>query len=232
MLIGGIQKLSLVDYPSKTSITVFTAGCNMRCGWCHNAELVLPEYFGPSLNQDEVLAFIKSRIGLVESITISGGEATLQPDLVDFIKQVKAMGFLVKLDSNGMTPWILKPILNQKLIDFIAIDIKNSPAKYSKTAGVDIDINSLKTSIKMIKDSGIKHEFRTTLVKSLHEIEDFEAIGELISQNGKADRYALQHFRPGKTIDPAFADGDTLSEADFKFLQQKMQQYAKQVVIH
>ncbi len=233
MLIGGIQKLSLVDYPGHTTIALFTIGCNMRCGWCHNAELVVLEKFAPALDQNQVLEFIKSRVGLVDSVTISGGEATLQPDLIDFIKQVRAFGFLVKLDTNGTTPDILRPILDQKLIDFVAIDIKNSPAKYSETIGRKVDIKTIKQTIDMVKNSGIDYEFRTTIVKSLHTIEDFDQIGELIGENGrKAKRYALQHFRPGKTIDEKFRNDDTLSESEFEIISQKMLKYAEKVVIH
>lgn len=232
MLIGGLQKLSLVDYPGKTSIAIFTIGCNMRCGFCHNAELVMPEQFVPAQNEKEVLDFIKSRVGLIESVTISGGEPTLQPDLDKFIAKVKKLGFLIKLDTNGTQPKVLEKLLRAKLLDFVAMDIKSSPEKYHTVVNRPINIDDVKQSIKLIKKSGVDYEFRTTVVSSLHNIGDFDAIGELISQGGKAKRYALQHFRPAKTLDPKYAKDSTFSDEDFAMLAETMQNYAEEVVIH
>lgn len=232
MLIGGLQKLSLVDYPGKTSIAIFTIGCNMRCGFCHNAELVVPEKFIPAMNEKEVLDFIKSRVGLVESVTISGGEPTLQSDLAKFITRVKKLGFLVKLDTNGTQPKVLEKLLRAKLLDFVAMDIKAPADKYEKVVNRPIDIKAVKQSIKLIKESGIDYEFRTTVVSSLHEFGDFRAIGEMISQGGKAKRYALQHFLPAKTLDPKYAQDSTFSDEDFAMLVDKMQNYADEVVVH
>lgn len=233
MLIGGIQKLSLVDYPGKSSIALFTIGCNMRCGWCHNKELVDPQFFAPSLDEDQVLKFIKSRIGLVQSVTISGGECTLQPDLIDFVKKIKAMGFFVKIDSNGSNPQIISDLLTQNLIDFIAMDIKSTWQKYNLTAGAEMNHDRIKQSIKIIKNSKINFEFRTTIVKSLHQIDDFDKIGKMLTEDGrKIPRFALQHFRPGKTIDPKFATDDTFSEAEFEKAHKIMIKYADKVVIH
>lgn len=232
MLIGGIQKLSLVDYPGKTSIAIFTIGCNMRCGFCHNAELVLPECFAADIGQDKVLKFLQKRIGLVESVTISGGEPTLQPDLVEFCRQVKQLGYLLKLDSNGTNPRVLKTLIDHHLLDFIAMDIKAPLDKYTQVVNFPIDAAKIEESIALIKSSGLDYEFRTTVVKSLHQLADFDKIGELISVNGKAKRYALQHFRPAKTLDPRFANDVTFSEEDFTWLAQRMASFAQQVVVH
>ena len=232
MLIGGLQKLSLVDYPGKTSIAVFTIGCNMRCGFCHNAELVVPEGFAPALDKAEVLDFIKRRVGLVESVTISGGEPTLQPDLVDFIAKVKKLGYLIKLDTNGTKPKVLEKLLQDKLLNFVAMDVKAPTNKYQTVTNRPVVAADVKQSIALIKQSGIDYEFRTTVVASLHDLNDFDAIGELISQGGKAKRYALQHFRPAKTLDPKYINDTTFSEADFAFLADKMSAYADEVIVH
>lgn len=232
MLIGGLQKLSLVDYPGKTCLSLFTIGCNMRCGFCHNKELVVPECFAPALDTDEVLKFIKSRVGLIEAVVISGGEPTLHKDLPEFIAKIKKMGFLVKLDSNGTQPAMIKKLLDQKLVDFIAMDVKAPLDKYQTVTSRPIVDCDIKTSIQLIKASGIDYEFRTTIVKELHQVEDFDAIGELISTGGKAKRYALQHFLPAKTLDPKFAKATTLSDSDFQTIAKKMSRYAEEIIIH
>lgn len=232
MLIGGLQKLSLVDYPGKTCISLFTIGCNMRCGFCHNKELVVPTCFVPALDNEQVMKFIKSRRKLVEAVTISGGEPTLQPDLAEFICQIKALGFLVKLDSNGTKPQVLEDLIKRNLLDFIAMDVKAPLKNYQKVTNRPIVEKDIKASIQLIKSSGLGYEFRTTVVKGLHKIEDFDAIGKLISQGGKAKRYALQRFLPAKTLDPKFATATTLSDDDFELLKQKMTAYADEVVLH
>lgn len=232
MLIGGLQKLSLVDYPGKTSIAIFTIGCNLCCGFCHNPELVLPERFAPDIGEASVLEFLQKRAGLVESVTISGGEPTLHADLPDFIRRVKAMGYLVKLDSNGSNPAMLESLFAEKLLDFVAMDVKAPLERYEAVAGVTIPPEILTQSIALIKNSGMDYEFRTTIVKSLHKIVDFDEIGRAISAGGKAKRYALQHFRPAKTLDPKFANDTTFSESDFALLAEKMQSYADEVIVH
>lgn len=232
MIIGGLQKLSLVDYPGKTSIAIFTVGCNMRCGFCHNAELVVPEKYALAIDEKEVFDLLEKRIGLVESVTISGGEPTLHPDLPEFIAKIKKLGYLVKLDSNGTRPDKIKNLLDQNLLDFIAMDVKAPLDRYELVVNHPIDTKAITESIKLIKQSGIDYEFRTTIVSSLHRLKDFDEIGKLISQGGKAQRYALQHFNPGKTLDPSYADDTTFSEADFKLLEKKMQTYANEVVVH
>lgn len=232
MLIGGLQKLSLIDYPGKTSIVIFTIGCNMRCGFCHNAELVIPKKFVPAINEKEVMDFIKHRVGLVEAVTITGGEPTLQADLTQFIKKVKKMGFLIKLDTNGTQPKVLEKLLKDKLLDFVAMDIKAPLSRYELVTNRPVDPSAIKQSIKLIKQSRVGYEFRTTVVASLHRIEDFDAIGKLISRGGTAKRYTLQHFKPAKTLDPKYAKDTTFSEADFELLADKMRAYADEVVVH
>lgn len=232
MLIGGIQKLSLVDYPGQACISLFTIGCNMRCGFCHNAELVVPACYAQPLDESEVLAFLDSRRHLIKAVTISGGEPTLQPDLAEFIAKVKAMGYLVKLDSNGTNPEILQDLIDRNLLDFIAMDVKSPLANYSLVAGAPINTAKITASIALIKNSGIAYEFRTTIVDNLHQLADIEAIGQLIGQGSKAQRFALQHFRNGKCIDDNFLQAGTFSESQFAAAKQIMERYAEQVVIH
>jgi len=166
MRLGGYQKLTLIDYPGKIATTVFTVGCSFRCPFCHNPELVLPDHFpAPNKMEKEFFEFLKKRKGKIQGVCITGGEPTIQPDIIAFIKKVKKMGFLVKLDSNGTRPDILKKVIDGKLVDFIAMDIKNSLKKYSKTVGTKVDIERIKLSIELIMNSGIDYEFRTTVVQ-------------------------------------------------------------------
>jgi len=200
MRLGGFQKLTLIDYPGKIATTVFTVSCSFRCPFCHNPELVLNSDF-PALNEmeKEFFEFLKKRKGKLEGVCITGGEPTIQMDIIEFIKKIREMGFLVKLDSNGTRPDVLKKIINQKLVDFIAMDIKNSPEKYSQTTGVKADIERIKLSVDLIMNSGIDYEFRTTVVPGIHSEKDFEKIAIWI--NG-AKAYYLQEFRDLKILDP------------------------------
>lgn len=204
MRIGGYQKLTLIDYPGKIATTVFTVGCSFRCPFCHNPELVLSTQFpAPNNMEEEFFAFLEKRRGKLEGICITGGEPTIQPDIIDFIKKIKAMGFLVKLDSNGTRPDVLRKVIREKLVDFIAMDIKNSPKKYSKTTGTLVDIERIKLSVEMIMNSGIDYEFRTTVVPGFHTEKDFEEIAKWIKG---AKAYYLQEFRDLKIIDPKLKD--------------------------
>ena len=189
MKISGLQKLTLLDYPGKMACTVFTYGCNFRCPFCHNALLVTEEN-SDSISEDEFFSFLKKRHGILDGVCISGGEPTLQKDLPEFISKIKALGYCVKLDTNGSSPLIVKKLIDEKLIDYIAMDIKNSPARYDITCGCQVDIDAVKQSVSIIKQSGIAHEFRTTTVKEYHKAEDFEAIADWI----EGSRYFLQHF--------------------------------------
>ena len=189
MKISGLQKLTLLDYPGKMACTVFTYGCNFRCPFCHNALLVTEENID-SISEDEFFSFLKKRQGILDGVCISGGEPTLQKDLPEFITKIKALGYCVKLDTNGSSPLLLKKLIEEKLIDYVAMDIKNSPDKYNITCGVEVDIDCIKQSVSIIKQSGIDHEFRTTTVKEYHRAEDFEAIADWID----GSRYFIQHF--------------------------------------
>ena len=196
MKISGLQKLTLLDYPGKMACTVFTYGCNFRCGFCHNALLVTEEN-NDNITEDEFFAFLKKRQGILDGVCISGGEPTLQKDLPEFIAKIKALGYSVKLDTNGSAPLVLKKLIGENLIDYVAMDIKNSPAKYDMTCGCEVDMNAVKESVSIIKQSGINHEFRTTTVREFHEKDDFSDIADWIGGNS---RYYLQHFEDSGTL--------------------------------
>lgn len=199
MRIGGYQKLTLIDYPGKIATTVFTVGCSFRCGFCHNPELVIKSQF-PALNnlEEEFFQHLEKRKGKLEGVCITGGEPTIQPDIIEFIKKIREMGFVVKLDSNGTRPDVLKKLYELKLLDFVAMDIKNSPENYSKTVGLTADIARIKLSVKMIMNSGVPYEFRTTVVPGIHEEKDFEKIAKWIKG---AKAYYLQEYREMRILD-------------------------------
>ncbi len=199
MVIGGYQKLTLIDYPGKVASTVFTVGCSFRCPFCHNPELVLGSHL--KVNGDvekEFFEFLEKRKGKLEGICITGGEPTIQSDLLEFIDKVKKMGFLVKLDTNGSRPDVLRKIINRKLVDFIAMDIKNSPERYNETNGADTDIERIKLSVEMIMGGRIPYEFRTTVVPGIHKEDDFDQIAQWIKG---AESYYLQIYRETKILD-------------------------------
>ncbi|MFH0753902.1 MAG: anaerobic ribonucleoside-triphosphate reductase activating protein [Candidatus Omnitrophota bacterium] len=198
-------KFTLIDYPGKVAAVIFTQGCNYRCPFCHNPALVLPELFTPSIPMEEVLSFLDLRRGQLQGVVITGGEPTLQPDLKEFIRLIKAKGFLVKLDTNGSRHVVLEEILSEKLVDFVAMDIKSSLQGYCKASGVAADIKSVQASIAAIKASGVDYVFRTTAVKGLVSPEDLKEIGGLLD---KPLRYKLQRGNlSAKVLDPDILDG-------------------------
>ena len=196
MKISGFQKLTLLDFPGHTACTLFTSGCNMRCPFCHNTPLVkgtAPE----SYEEEEIFSFLQKRQGLLDGVAITGGEPLLQKDIVPFIKKIKELGYKVKLDTNGSEPEVLKELISLSLVDFIAMDIKNSKEKYALTSGVDVKLEDIEKSVELIKDSGIPHEFRTTVVRQLHTKDDIESIALWL---GKNEKYYLQQFRDSGDI--------------------------------
>ena len=190
MAIVGIDKLSLLDYEDKVSIVLFSQACNFRCPFCHNGESVLNAQ--SELDFDEILAYLKTRTGLVDAVVFSGGEPTLEPDLEVKIKAVKSLGFLIKLDTNGTNPVLLEKLIDEGLIDYVAMDIKNSPSLYAKTSGVNnVNLDNIRKSISIIMKKAPDYEFRTTLVKEFHAHMDYDAFFELIKG---AKRLYLQKF--------------------------------------
>ena len=192
MRISGLQKLSMVDYPGKLAATVFTGGCNLRCPFCHNAPLVLRVSETPELPPEEVLAFLRSRKGLLDGVVLSGGEPLLQTGAADFLREVKSLGFAVKLDTNGCYPEALAAILEEGIVDYVAMDIKNRPEKYAETVGVPgFDTAPVLESAQLLRSSGVDYEFRTTVVREFHTLEDIRAIGEWLKGS---KRWYLQQF--------------------------------------
>jgi len=243
MLLGGLQKTTLIDYPGKVACTVFTIGCNFRCPFCYSSELVLPEKIKkhPKISEKEFFQFLKSRKGLIDGVVICGGEPTIHKDLPKFIKKIKKLGFLVKLDTNGSNPEMLKRLIDEKLVDYVAMDIKaplglkseirNSKSetntkykiqntKYDKTTGVKVDLKKIKKSIEILKSSNIDFEFRTTVVPSIHTKEDIIEIAKWIG--GPKVKCYLQNFRPEKTLNPRFEKIKLYSEEFLKEIQKEI----------
>lgn len=192
MLIAGLQKLTLLDFPGKTACTIFTPGCNFRCPFCHNALLVTHKVEN-FVSEEEFFSFLSKRKGILDGVCITGGEPTLQKDIPDFMKKIKDMGFLVKLDTNGTRPEILKEILDNNLADYVAMDIKASKIRYSDAVGInDFDLSGVLESISLLEKSNVAHEFRTTITQELHTEEDFEDILSLFSSETP---YFLQQFK-------------------------------------
>lgn len=196
MNISGFQKLTLLDFPGHTACTLFTLGCNMRCPFCHNTPLVTGEA-QERYTEEEIFSFLKKRKGLLDGVAITGGEPLLQKDIVSFIEKIRDLGYEVKLDTNGSYPEKLKEIIAKGLVSYIAMDIKNSGEKYPLTSGSDISYETIKESIRLIKDSGIPHEFRTTVIKEHHTEKDIISIAEML---GKNEKYFLQQFKDSGDI--------------------------------
>ena len=195
MLIKGLQKLTLLDYPEKMACTVFTGGCNFLCPFCHNASLVIGNRVAESetMPEEEFFDFLCRRRGILEGVCVSGGEPTLQKDLIPFLIKIKELGFLVKLDTNGYRPDVLEAAIKSGAVDYVAMDIKNSLEKYGQTVGLsDFDTAPIEKSVEILKSCGVNFEFRTTLVKGLHTEEDMHSIGAWL---GNVQRYFLQSFK-------------------------------------
>ena len=201
MLIKGLQKLTLLDYPGKIACTLFLGGCNFRCPYCHNGSLVLPEIMGESIPVEDFLAFLDARRGRLHGVCVSGGEPTLHSDLPELLAEIKARGFEVKLDTNGTNPEMLLSLINDGLVDYVAMDIKNSPEKYLQTVGVNAEcrmqnaeflLRGVKESASLLMQERVNFEFRTTLMKELHSAEDMHAVGQWLAGD---EKLFLQTYR-------------------------------------
>lgn len=209
MKLCGLQKLTLLDFPGKTACTVFTGGCNLRCPFCHNASLVGDG--AEAMDEEELFAFLAKRKGLLQGVCVSGGEPLLQKDIASFISRIRDMGYAVKLDTNGTMSEKLKVLLAEGLLDYVAIDIKNSPEKYGETVGVkDFDFTSVKESMEILRQSGIAYEYRTTVVKPLHTPKSLKSIAAIIQPD--EPWYLQQYTDSGDVISPtglsAYTDGE------------------------
>ncbi len=219
MKIGGLQKISLIDYPGRISAVVFTQGCNFRCPYCHNPELVDPAQYGPTLPLEEVVSFLTKRRGKLDAVTITGGEPTLQPDLDRFLDGIKEMGYAVKIDTNGSNPDVLEKLIRGRLVDYLAMDVKGPLQKYDRIAKVKVDTANILRSIGLIAASGIEHEFRTTVVRSQLDRKDLIATAELLK---KARLYVLQTFVPSKTLSREFLAETSYTPEEFSLIQEDL----------
>ncbi|HUT96395.1 MAG TPA: anaerobic ribonucleoside-triphosphate reductase activating protein [Candidatus Paceibacterota bacterium] len=242
MKIGGLQKLTLVDYPGKVAATVFLIGCNFRCGFCQNLDIVDPERaerVEGQISESDFFKFLDSKIGLIDGICITGGEPTINADLEDFIKKIKVKEFLIKLDSNGSNPEMLERLIREKLLDFIAMDVKTSPEKYKEAIGEKIHpiksreagspeatFNRVKQSVDLIKNSGIDYEFRTTVVPGLVEKDDIEKIGQWLQG---AKKIALQQFQNKKVLDKEFEKVLPYPDETLKKFKKILEKYIERV---
>lgn len=198
MKIHGFQTLTLLDYPGYTAATIFLGGCNFRCPFCQNAGLVLNPSGEPVIPTEEVLAFLKKRKRVLDGVCITGGEPTLDPDLEELMKVIKEMGYLIKLDTNGTHPEVMKALHENGLLDYVAMDIKSSPEGYEKLSGISgVNLEPIRESVRFLMDEGIDYEFRTTVVRELHSPKDFLKIREWLSG---AKRYYLQAYRDSEHI--------------------------------
>lgn len=213
MKIQGIQKLTLLDYPEKIACTIFTYGCNLRCYFCQNASLVLEnKYITDYISEEELLNFLKKRIGLLDAVCISGGEPLIHDEVFDLIKKIKNLGYLVKVDTNGTYPEKIDKLIKENLVDYIAMDVKNSKENYLKTVGIDnLDIKKIGKSIDLLKKSNIDYEFRTTITEEYHSEKDIKEIGKMLEGSKK---HFLQYYRYSDDV-----IGDKLSTPSTKIME-------------
>lgn len=229
MLIGGLQPVTLLDYPNKVAAIIFTAGCNMRCPFCYNPELVLPDLIKDDklYKQDEVIKFLKKRKKYLDGLVITGGEPTLQEDLIDFLGLMKEIGYQIKLDTNGINYKVLKNVVKDGLVDYLAMDIKGPLDSYDKFCGVK-NFKEVEKSIELVRSCGLPYEFRSTLVRGLHELADMEKMAKMIAG---AKLYYLQNYRrEDKQVDDDFV-GAGFSRADLKGFKEIAQKYLEKCIV-
>lgn len=223
MIFGGFEKCTLVDYPGKVACMVYTIGCNFRCPYCHNPELV-DETVETTYSEAAILDFLDTRKGLLDGVVITGGEPTMHEELPAFARRVKEKGFLVKLDTNGTNPEMLRRAIDEGLVDYVAMDMKSPLDSYSRTVARPVDVEAIRESISILLASPIEYEFRTTIVKSLLSPEDLKRIGEAIRG---AKSYYLQKFVPTKILNPQFRRKVTYTDEEFIEFQKIMHEYVE-----
>ncbi|MBQ1552940.1 MAG: anaerobic ribonucleoside-triphosphate reductase activating protein [Clostridia bacterium] len=212
MRIGGFQKLTLLDYPGKVACTVFLTGCDLRCPFCQNASLVIPGSYPPAIDAGEVLAYIAKRAGVLDGVCVSGGEPLMSPDVEDLIREIKKTGVSVKLDTNGTYPDRTEKLIEQGLVDYIAMDIKSSPENYALACGAEGVAEKVFRTADMLMRGDLPFEFRTTLVRGIHTASDMRSIADRLAGN---ERYFLQNYEnSGEIISPAGLDGFTAEETE------------------
>ena len=231
MILGGLQKMTLIDYPDHIAATVFTVGCNFRCPFCHNPELIISSFQFPVSNvlENDFFDFLETRQGKLEGICITGGEPTIQPDIVDFIRKIKGLGYKVKLDTNGTRPDVLRRLFSERILDFVAMDIKSHLDDYDRTTNSKVDIERIRLSVDLIRNSGIDYEFRTTAVPGLHKEADFAGIGKWLEGSKK---YVLQAFEDkGKILDPRLSKKTKGKSLDLEKIAKSIGKYFGKVEI-
>lgn len=221
MEFGGWQKCSLIDFPGKVSAVLFTRGCTFRCPFCHNPSLVLPG-IDPSVSEEEILAFLEQRRGKLDGVVISGGEPTIHRELPRFVRTVRKMGFLIKLDTNGSCPDVVQQLLTEGLVDYWAVDRKASLVRYSSLAGVSVDPKVIVQTSQLIMDATDAYEFRTTVIREFHPPEEVLQIAKELSG---ARRWILQRFRPDVTLDPALQKATAYTDDEMESLRQSVRPY-------
>lgn len=231
MQIAGLQKSSLLDYPSKIASVVFTLGCNFRCPYCHNPNLISAVSSEYLFDEAALFDFLKSRAGKLDAVVVSGGEPTLQKGLEVFFSKIKELGFLAKLDTNGTNPAYLEKLIEKGLLDYVAMDIKAPLEKYSKITGRNVDTDKIRQSINILQSAskqGLGYEFRTTVVRSQLDFDDFKKIGLLIKGS---EKYYLQKFVPALTLDKSFKDETTYSNQEFEQIKDILKPFVKEVFV-
>lgn len=231
MIIAGLEKLTLLDYPGKLSAIVFTYGCDMRCPYCHNPELVVGELNRDSVySTDQVLEFLSRRVGKLDALVITGGEPTIHNDLENFIMRVKELGFLVKLDTNGGNPKRIEKIISMQIVDYWAMDVKYSPDDYEAgiNGGRKISREDVKKSIALIMNSGVDYEFRSTIVKGFHDERKIKEIGRMVKGS---KRFFIQNFRPDKHIDSNLNSSNSFNSFELKVIAESLNAFALEVQV-
>jgi pyruvate formate lyase activating enzyme len=218
----GLQRLSLIDYPGKLCATIFTAGCNFRCPYCYNEDIVLDYPAMPKMPEDKIIEFLHPRLGFLDGVCVTGGEPTIHRELPKFLGRLKSIGSLVKLDTNGSRPKALAYVMEKGLVNYIALDVKVPLGRYEETVRYRVKPEGLKETIKLIRRSGVDHEFRTTVVPGLLDGNDLEEIAITLAGS---KRYVLQQFRPGKTLCPDFKDVKPYSEAEMRQFRDRVAPY-------
>ncbi len=229
MLIGGLQKTTLIDFPGRVASTIFTVGCNFRCPFCHNKDLVNLSNFKKSsfrqITQEEFFQFLATRKGVLDGICITGGEPTIQKDLSLFCQKIKDQGLEVKLDTNGTRPVVIEKLIKKGLLDFISMDVKSDFENYQKGSGVKFNIEKIIQSIKIIAHSKIDHEFRTTVVPGIHSSNNLQSLARSLSKVDKNIYLILQNFQPQNCLDPEFNKKKSFSGKEMSLLLKAVRKY-------
>ncbi len=229
MTISGLQKTTLIDYPEKIACTVFTHGCNFRCPFCHNPELVTkPPKEDEVISEEEFFKFLKNRRYLLEGVVVTGGEPCVNKEIVDFAKKIKEKGFNVKIDTNGSFPKIIQKLLEEKAVDYIAMDIKSTLEEYEATTGGFNEIQKILESIELIKNSNVDYEFRTTVVKGMHTEEIMENMGRFLKG---VKSFSLQNFKYSKSISSKFSKDNEFSKKELEKFGKIFKKYVENVNI-